>query len=922
MLRASKFFTILLISVFPFLFGLHSCEAPEKENNNQPEEIEEINLLLDESALKSIVDNPWQNNYIPVKVVIKSTGDTVSGKLRIRGDSSRGYGKKSFKLKFDREVEVFNDRSEINLNSAWTDKTYLREYASYLTYEAFGVPAAHTTHIFVKVNNKPYGLYMEIENVDDNFLKLHGFDTKGSLYKAYRDGACLTAKEDVLKLWRRKNNRRESYKDLMDLIREINATSVKDFKKFLKKRFDYDEFITVLAVNIVIQNGSTYYHNYFLYHDLWGSGKWTLIPWDLDKTIAYYNWKPYKFYDTGYNNPLIHKSLLNKDVFADIKNKVFEIVHLFFNEKVLLPKLKERAELIEKYIPQDTLDKIEKEGDWKEYVRRELEFVIKRQENLIEFFSGVLPVFSVVPVKHTCIKPPVLSWHPVKYDKPVKYDVVIGLEHQLKEEGKTWHLATVSDTFYVLPDTLKEGHYYWRIIAKSEDGKEMYGLGMSEEFDYKKPVVINRNHSNDSIVFKTEESPYLITKDVIFDKCNVVFEPGVEVFFAKDVSMFFTGCSVKFSGTIRDSIFLIPAGGYWKLLEFDRSNAALNYVSMTNGKFTYHNSTIDIRNSFFNITNGFLGHNASMIWGSHGNVHIKNCRLYSVNDSLGEGINLVKTKAVIEGNYIENIPDAIELISSDSSLIFSNFVKHSGDDGIDFNDCDRITIKNNYLYKNRDKGISIGCEQYGPTSHIISVHNTIWGNKTGIASKDSSCITDENSLFVKNKTALRAYLKNNYYTFTNGGCLDSRNSAFIDNDKFKHADKHSVISVKNAVKGTKESLVKLKKDWYVYKDFEKGAVPFEIHWIRSDSLKLISVTNLFKNPLRLSDFWLYSGNKKICKMPDIYLESGETLYLADKLLEQILRYNDNKTNFLFKCKKIRKASNAPLILKHLNEKKD
>jgi len=359
MLRALRHFLMLWISLSAVFFSLSSCSDNDSATDDKQQEIEEINLLLDESALQSIIDKPWENNYIPVKVVIKSSGDTVSGKLRIRGDSSRGYGKKSFKLKFDRNVKEFNDRSEINLNSAWTDKTYLREYASYLTYEAFGVPAAHTTHIFVKVNGKPFGLYMEIENVDDNFLKLHGFDDEGSLYKAYRDGACLTYKDNIEKLWRRKNNRKESYKDLIDLIRLINSTPVKDFKKFLKKHFDYEEFITVLAINIVIQNGSTYYHNYFLYHDLWKTGKWILIPWDLDKTIAYYNWKPYKFYDTGYNNPLIHKSLLNKDVFADIKDKVFEVVHLFFNEKVLLPELKKRAELIEQYIPLDTLDKIE-----------------------------------------------------------------------------------------------------------------------------------------------------------------------------------------------------------------------------------------------------------------------------------------------------------------------------------------------------------------------------------------------------------------------------------------------------------------------------------------------------------------------------------------------------------------------------------
>ena len=919
MLRVSNYFITLSISIL-LSFIFISCDF-DKNKEKTFAEVEEINLLLDEEALQSIVDNPWLNNYIPVKVVIKSTGDTISGKLRIRGDSSRGYGKKSFKLKFNQKLKVFNNRKEINLNSAWTDKTFLREYASYLTFNAFDIPVAYTSHIFVQVNGKPYGLYNIIENVDNVFLKLRGLDTKGSLYKAYRDGSCLTYKEDVKKLWRRKNNRKESYKDLYDLIKEINNTPVKDFKKFLKRKFDYEKFITVLAINIVIQNGSTYYHNYFLYHDLWGSGKWIIIPWDLDKTIAYYSWKPYKFYDTVHNNPLIYKSFLNKEVFNDIKEKVFEVVHLFFNEKVLLPKLKERAVQIEKYVRVDTLDKIENIGEWKEYVRRELEFVVKRQENLIDFFSKTLPPFAVVPQKNTCIKPPILRWYPVNYDKKVTYEVILGLEHQLKEKDKTWHLATITDTFFRLPDTLKENNYYWRIIAKSEDGKEIYGLGMSENFNYKKPTVLKRNYSNDTIVFNIENSPYLIKTDVLFSKCKVVFDPGVEVFVDNDKSIIFSECLVLFKGNAKDSITLLPADKSWQLLEFSHSDVNISFLNMVNGKLTYHNSTLNIENSLFEVTNDFLGNNSSMIWGKHGKVHIKNTKLYSVTDSYGEGINLVSTKAIIENNYIENIPDAIELISCDSSFVISNFVKNSGDDGIDFNNCKNVVVKNNYLYKNKDKGISIGSEQYGPTANIISIRNTIYGNKIGIGAKDSSCIKDNNSLFVKNDIVFNAYLKNNYYNFTKGGCIESRNSTFIKNGKLKKVDKFSEIYIESKEDANDNDLIEIKKDWYVFKENKKGSVPFEVKLIRNDSITIVSIKNVFKNPLSLSDFVLFSGDKKISKMPDIKLEAGETLFLTNKIVDEILHYKEKQGNILFKCKKINKINKRPLFLKFSNGKK-
>jgi len=138
----------------------------------------------------------------------------------------------------------------------------------------------------------------------------------------------------------------------------------------------------------------------------------------------------------------------------------------------------------------------------------------------------------------------------------------------------------------------------------------------------------------------------------------------------------------------------------------------------------------------------------------------------------------------------------------------------------------------------------------------------------------------------------------------------------------KHADKHSVITTKNIKKESFDKLIKLKKDWFAYPQFDKGVNPFEVHWIRSDSIKLISITNLFKNKLRMSGYVLYSGDKKVCGLPDVYLEAGETLFLTDDVSEQLSDYNDNKTKFLFKCKKIRKAVNAPLNIRIANEKKN
>ena len=66
-----------------------------------------------------------------------------------------------------------------------------------------------------------------------------------------------------------------------------------------------------LILNIYLANGSTYYHNYYLYR--YPNGKWEILPWDMDKTLSYYDWMPYQYHRTSSewesDNPLDESKL-------------------------------------------------------------------------------------------------------------------------------------------------------------------------------------------------------------------------------------------------------------------------------------------------------------------------------------------------------------------------------------------------------------------------------------------------------------------------------------------------------------------------------------------------------------------------------------------------------------------------------------
>ena len=65
----------------------------------------------------------------------------------------------------------------------------------------------------------------------------------------------------------------------MKLIEQINSVDAyEEFFVFINENFNYTKLIDYLAVNIFIANGSTNYHNYYLYRDAENNGKWLLFP--------------------------------------------------------------------------------------------------------------------------------------------------------------------------------------------------------------------------------------------------------------------------------------------------------------------------------------------------------------------------------------------------------------------------------------------------------------------------------------------------------------------------------------------------------------------------------------------------------------------------------------------------------------------
>ncbi len=208
---------------------------------------------------------------------------------RKRGASTAKYKKKSYKIDFNpgekfRMFEEHGRMEEINLNTTWTDKSYLRQLLSAETYHNSGLESSLASMVHLRQNIAFKGLYTFIEQVDDELLERLQEDPDGALYKM--GNALMHATANVEK----KTRTWEGNQDLQDLVDGVDLNnSVADFERYLFDNIDLPKVLSYLVGTSLMNDNDHMAKNYYLYRDSDGDREWSFLPWDKDLTFGR-NW--------------------------------------------------------------------------------------------------------------------------------------------------------------------------------------------------------------------------------------------------------------------------------------------------------------------------------------------------------------------------------------------------------------------------------------------------------------------------------------------------------------------------------------------------------------------------------------------------------------------------------------------------------
>ncbi len=365
-----RFFSCFLI-ISPFYLLLGQQFNPEEDRIFRENEVTEIRITLapeDKNFLLSDA-NRFSETYVTATVTFSNSAlqnVTVNNVgVRLRGNTSRGHLKRSFKIDFQEfGGEKFLTHKKINLKPNVNDPSHVRELLTMKLYRQMDVPAPRVAPSALYFNEEYMGVYLMLEQIDDEFVDKRFGHEEGFLYKC-SFGATLEDDGRIFdeELYESKmNEESDTRNELQSFVEALNGTTEDDFRQEIQQVFQVDRFIRQLAVEAVTGHWDGYSYlsnNYYLFYDD-RSGKFEFIAYDTDNTWGIdwvsRDWATRDlnhFHRHGHARPLTSR-ILDVPEFRNryhaCLNKVFQ---LYFTEEELIPVLENLENLLDPYVETD-----------------------------------------------------------------------------------------------------------------------------------------------------------------------------------------------------------------------------------------------------------------------------------------------------------------------------------------------------------------------------------------------------------------------------------------------------------------------------------------------------------------------------------------------------------------------------------------
>ncbi len=148
-----------------------------------------IDIIADEAAWQTMLDNAMSEEYISVDVVINNkkisnVGIRPKGNNSLQQVNSSDSDRYSFKIKFDEYVDgqTCYGLDMLVLNNMIGDAACMKEYTAFDMMKSLGIETPYFNYADISLNGEKWGLYFAIEAYNDSYKQRVSGDDSGVLY--------------------------------------------------------------------------------------------------------------------------------------------------------------------------------------------------------------------------------------------------------------------------------------------------------------------------------------------------------------------------------------------------------------------------------------------------------------------------------------------------------------------------------------------------------------------------------------------------------------------------------------------------------------------------------------------------------------------------------------------------------------------
>ncbi|MBO5598963.1 MAG: CotH kinase family protein [Oribacterium sp.] len=363
------------------------------------------------------------------------------------------------------------------------DKTNSNEQSSYETDTGINITAPD--------GYEDYGLFTMVEQVNRTYLRTHGFDENGQLYKVtffeWNTMDELMIDEDDPSFDQSKfddyleSKVNNDHSNLRDTLTALQNYSI-PIDQILEEHFDVENMMYFLAFNILNGNADVGARNLFLYSPL-NSKKIYFICWDMDNTFMNIYRKEKNHSDalswergmTKYLGLTLVNRLMKEQRYRDmLSDAVEDLYQHYITPDIVQTRALKYANVVEPYVfsmPDLHHAPVKDPEQYEELVSRLGEEVENNYNVFKESMKWPWPFFIGLPIVDYAKNETIFTWTTsYNYGEDVTYDLYVSTDYYFENILYEEHDLTVP---IATTQSLAPGTYYLKVTSTGKSGYTM-----------------------------------------------------------------------------------------------------------------------------------------------------------------------------------------------------------------------------------------------------------------------------------------------------------------------------------------------------------------------------------------------------------------------------------------------------------------